>query len=58
MTVLLRYDEERTFDAVFVVNGCLEARVSFSEAVNTTDFPKLCADRIAPLIWLAMPGHE
>lgn len=46
---------------VFTVAGCLEAVVTEREArelPTNRDFERLAVERMAPLLWLSMPGHE
>jgi hypothetical protein len=60
MTSLLRVDD--LFRVQFFVNGCLSTEVTDHEMRIADDlqesFEVLAMTRIAPLIWLAMPGHD
>jgi hypothetical protein len=61
MTTLARYDDPFRDKAVFTVNGCLAAVITPHDARELPSlalFPQLVIERVAPLVWLAMPCHD
>lgn len=66
VTVLTRYDPPERDVVVFGVNGCLTAELTgvelYSRTYHHSDpdrlFAILAGEKIAPLIWLAMPTHD
>jgi hypothetical protein len=58
MTVLERWDEPARSRYIFRANGCLDTHITAAEVRSCAAAAALTAERVAPLIWLAMPGHE
>lgn len=63
MTLLERLRCPPSCDDVFIVNGCLDVRITSREAreadyVMPGAYSSLVLQRILPLMWLAMPGHD
>jgi len=56
-TLVEYYDPGRNCE-VFVVNGYLRAILTESEARMADDYVRFAMKKVAPIIWLAMPGHE
>lgn len=49
------------YDTMFIVAGCLSTTIERAEAVQAPTraaYQNLVAERVAPLLWLAMPVHD
>jgi hypothetical protein len=58
MTALDWWDDLARARRSFRVNDCLYAHIGEAETRSTDDIVTLTTSRVAPLIWLAMPGHD
>lgn len=61
MTPLVEWWDDACGTRHIRINGCLATSVSDREARDAHDefaYGVLVTRRVAPLVWLAMPGHE
>jgi hypothetical protein len=60
MTVLEMWHGPCSGTYHYTLNDCVSAAITGVEArcAGTDEFPLLVVRRVAPLVWLAMPGHE